>query len=907
TTASILTSAAISAALAGVGMLTAPKPKTAPTPGVTTTLRNPTAYRKGVYGRRRVGGVLVFIDTRDGDNDKLDLVIALAAHQIDAVEEMYFGDDLVWTAGGGVIAEMASRVRLLEVHLGTPGDPASPGLTAVNAFWDANHRLEGIAYFVITLAHSAKKFPAGIPNMSFVIRGKADIKDPRDLSVGYTNNAALCIRDFLTDTKLGLGVPESEIDEASFIAGANLADETVALAEGGDEPRYTCNGVFDTNTQFGSTLEMLLSSMGARLTYSSGKFRLINPVYEAPTLTLDERHIRGQVNVQSRRTKRNAFNGVRGTFAAELDNFVEADYPPVVSSAFELEDGEPLYKDLPLPFTTSAATAQRLAKVELLRGRQQISAVVPVNLAAIKLVPGDNVALTLEQAGWSAKPFEVEGWAFSVLEDGALGIDLSLIETASTVYDWTTDDQAPHVAGIPTNLPDGLTINAPGIAVSEEERTENEDIFTVLLVDVTSSDAFAAAFEVEFKLNSETIWRAAGRAASGRYEVVKAADGALYDIRARVLSVTGVLSDWTTFAYTVVGSVSPPPDVTGLTASAAGPQTHLEWDPVADLRLSYYEVRHSPKIAGVSWEASTVIVPKVARPASSVTVASRAGTYLVNAALIVSPIAATDGLNVVAVITESPGFAGAKTGVEVRDGNLVLAGTVPFDSLPGLFDDLPGLFDELSNPLVASGTYEFAAVFDLGAVYTSRVFAGLEFDASGGASAFDNLVGLFDDLPGLFDDLGGPDVPGLTAHLEMAYTSDDPGGAPVWSAWAQLGVAEVTARAKKFRAILSSTDDTATPAVTALSATVDMPDRVVSVADLQSTTAAGGLAVVFPGGAFKALPAVGISPQDMAQGDFFEIPAKSVSGFTVRFKNSGGTVIDRKFDYDAKGYGRITA
>jgi hypothetical protein len=45
--------------------------------------------------------------------------------------------------------------------------------------------------------------------------------------------------------------------------------------------------------------------------------------------------------------------------------------------------------------------------------------------------------------------------------------------------------------------------------------------------------------------------------------------------------------------------------------------------------------------------------------------------------------------------------------------------------------------------------------------------------------------------------------------------------------------------------------------------------------------------------------------QNLQQGDFYEIPTKSASGFTIRFKNSSGTVVSRQFDFVAKGYGEL--
>ena len=204
----------------------------------------------------------------------------------------------------------------------------------------------------------------------------------------------------------------------------------------------------------------------------------------------------------------------------------------------------------------------------------------------------------------------------------------------------------------------------------------------------------------------------------------------------------------------------------------------------------------------------------------------------------------------------------------------------------------------------SSGTYEFASVVNLTAIFTSRVFANIQFGATGGSSVFDSQVGNFDDASGLFDDMGTADAPGLATWIEMATTRDDPTGSPTWTDWAQLGVHEVEAWGLKFRAQLTTDDITASPLITVMEVTVDMPDRVASGQDVQSGTDAGGDVIVF-GAAFKATPAIGISPQDTAQGDFYEILSKATTGFTVRFKNSGGTVIDKLYDWDAKGYGAL--
>ena len=63
------------------------------------------------------------------------------------------------------------------------------------------------------------------------------------------------------------------------------------------------------------------------------------------------------------------------------------------------------------------------------------------------------------------------------------------------------------------------------------------------------------------------------------------------------------------------------------------------------------------------------------------------------------------------------------------------------------------------------------------------------------------------------------------------------------------------------------------------------------------TSAIGGSTSAYP-------PSIGITAQNMASGDFFEITNITGSGFRITFKNSSNTAVDRNFSYSAVGYGR---
>ena len=123
---------------------------------------------------------------------------------------------------------------------------------------------------------------------------------------------------------------------------------------------------------------------------------------------------------------------------------------------------------------------------------------------------------------------------------------------------------------------------------------------------------------------------------------------------------------------------------------------------------------------------------------------------------------------------------------------------------------------------------------------------------------------------------------------------------PVWTTWRDFTMGEYTARGLRFRALLSSEMATVTPAVTDMRITIDMPDRSESGKDISSDTAGSVIAFVK---AFRDTPALTVTPQNMATGDYYTITDMTHAGFHIRFFNSAGSGVSRNFDYVAKGFG----
>lgn len=879
--------------------------------------REPAGNARIVYGKTRVGGTVLFMEAKGAKNETMYVVQSIAGHEINAISKVYVNDTEVslTLSGNAYVGTYKGSATAVSFNwlFGTEIQTALPFLADSSA---ATYRFKGISVLASKLIYSADIFPQGLPNVTCIVEGKK-VFDPRTSTTAYSNNSALCIRDYLLDTNYGFGATLAEIDDTSFIEAANTCDEDVALLGGGTEKRYTLNGTFLSSEQPKDVLQKMLTSCGGKLVYVGGKWTLRVAKYRTPTITVTEDMIAGAVTMQASQSRRDIFNAVKGTYSEPTALYQPTSFPPVENNNYTLEDGEQIWKDVEYGFTTSAATCQRLSKIELEKARQQITFNVPLKLTGFAIQPADNVLVDFPRYGWDNKVFEVLTWEFTATgENNAPVVNLVLRETASAVYDWDTSNQTAVDFAPNTNLPDPFTVQPPAISTSDTLVVYAETVITTLIVNISGTSTFQDRYEVEAKLSTDTVWTTLGQASGNRFELPNALDGEIYNVRARSINSFGVKSAYATENHEVIGKTAPPADVTGFSINIVGTQAYLTWNPVPDLDLSHYRIRHSRATTGATYSASIDLVEKVARPAVFAIAPAMTGTYFikaidklgnesVTATEIVAIIEDIKGLNAVETITESPTFAGTKTECSVtEDGYLILDTSIDFDAKAGNFDDAEGDFDGGSGTVSTEGTYEFANVVDLGAVYTSRVTANVEVDRLDYVNLFDDATGDFDAREGLFD--GDPNSYGDTnVTIYVATTEDDPSSSPaVWTAFRKFFVGDYKARGYKFKAVLTSATGASSPILKQLSVNIDMPDRTYGQSDIVS--GAGAKVVTFTP-AFRVSPNIGIMAQNLQQGDYYEVSSKSATGFTITFKNSSGTAVSRTFDYVAVGYGELAA
>lgn len=889
----------------------APKPKQpsamSEVQGRQQIVRTSIEPRRIIYGQIKVSGQLVYASTGGGDNRYLHMVIALAGHECHAIDDIYFNDTNVGglQSDGTISSGIYSGLGVIRKHLGAPGQIADQFLIAEDPNWTQNHIGNGICYLYVKLTYDRSVFPTGIPTVSAIVRGKK-LYDPRTGLTAFTDNWALICRDYLT-SDFGLRCSSDEIDDSTFITAANLSDEMVALASGGGEKRYSANGSINLSMRKINIIEAMLSAGGGRLSYTQGKYRLVAAAYRTPVGSLSEDDLAGEIKVRPRPDRGSLYNAVRGVYVNASRYYQPSDFPAVTNALYESQDGERIFKDLDLPFTTSASTAQRIAKIWLEQSRQAIVFQGLFKPRVFKYSALDNIYLSIDTLGWVNKVFTIIDWRMHPTGE----INLILQEEAAGVYDWNSGNETVIDLAPNTNLPDPFTVQQPGIPTITEalyETTGSAGVKSRMIVSWGApSDVFVIEYFLEYKKSSESTWIVLGPLRDTEL-LIDDVEPAQYDFRVRARNNLGVLSPYSSSSkFEARGLLIPPVAVTNFSLMPLGSMAMLSWDrhPDLDVRIGgRIEIRYSTKTSGAVWEDGIPIATPFNGDAASGIVPLLSGTYLAKAVdsggrfsisttSVVTTAPNVLTFNVVETSSQDPVFPGIKSNLEVAAGKLRLGSLPLIDDVTDLIDIWPEV-DSVGRTDVYTGTYLFDDAIDLGDVYTSRVTAIVT------AVGVDNsvLVDGHNELIDTWQSIDGDAVFDANVVMFMRTTNDDPTGTPTWSDWKRFTVGDYTCRAYECRLDFETSDLSHNVEVSELSVIVDMPDRIESGNVITGT---GADTTVNYAISFKSAAKVGLTIGNMMSGDVFEITAETASSFSFNVRNAG-TRVARSVNWIAKSY-----
>jgi hypothetical protein len=907
-----------------------------------------------IYGTRKVGGIITFLETSGTDNQYLYMAFVLGEGEIDDITSIFINDNQVtWSADladntqvtvnssdSNYYKDGASLITV-EPHFGSDSQTASSLLSTLSS-WTSNHRLRGISYLALRFEWNSDAF-GSIPTVNAIVKGKkvynpnldstktggsGSHREDTSSTWEYSDNPVYQLLDYLRNDRYGMGIANSYFDSnyADWQTAGDICDADITPYTGASAiDLIDSHAVIDTSQKVIDNVKKFLTGSRAFLNYSAGEYKITVESSGSASITLTEDNIIGGIGVSSK-NKNERFNRVIVTFINPSKNYQvdEAQFPPVDETGLASADQHATMKTadggillegrFDMPTITSPYQAQEMAEIILRRSRSSLDVTLTSDATAMDLVVGDIVNITHATPSFSAKPFRV----LSTTINPDSSVSLQLTEHQDSYYTFGTQQE---VATIPdTTLPNPFTVQPPASITLTDELIEYSEgtVITRLNISIgASTDQFVQYYIVEAKLSTESDFKIIGQGTELNYELLNVIDDATYNVRARAINSLGASSSTITENRKIVGATEPPSDVQNFSVNMLGSsQMQLNWDANTDLDISFYEIRYQNVTSNAQWNKSVNWLQVPRTSGTSITTNVRDGAFCIkavdklgnesnNETIIYSNIAsATSNFKDIQTLTEdiTAGTFDGDTALTDSSGvNSIVLDTVNnFDDVTGNFDDASGDFDlgGADDNIDNEGFYTLAQTLTLAGIYDTSFIKNITIDQiEDPYDLFDDGRGaaLFDDAPAPFD---GNDPTNATAQLQIATSTtsldDATSFQPMNTSTTFKG------RYFKFRLRLANANNKTRAFVSGISIDVKMQKRQETGEDVASGT---GTKSITYGSSFFAIPSIGIAAQNMATGDFFSISNKSVDGFDIVFKNSSDTIINRTFDYVATGHG----
>ena len=563
-----------------------------------------------------------------------------------------------------------------------------------------------------------------------------------------------------------------------------------------------------------------------------------------------------------------------------------------------------------------------------------ITAMLPSGLAEtrpIQSISGTTITLgnafseaPNAQAMWVIETTDIELQTFRVItvaesDPGTFGV--TALAYNASIYDAIENDLIVTPRDI-TNLsaqPDPVS----SIQGVEHLYQDGNNVLTALDLSWIAPKQ-VSSFRVQYKLNDNNWITQDTTSPSARINSLVA--GSL-QVQIQSINNLGKASVISPATFNIIGKTAVPGNVENLTIEPISANSaRLRWDATVDLDVKVggrVHIRHTNLTDGTgTWSNSVDLIPAKAGVSTEAIVPLVEGEILVKfeddggrqSATETSVIVDfPDALGNMPVQSrredaDSPPYQGTKTDVFYSDefDALVLDGDILFDSIADLdllsSMDYPGALQEI-------GTYEFANTLDLGAVFSldlSRFFVTAGFFP-------DDLVDSRTAEVDSWSDWDGGIIDQVNAKLYLRRTPDNPASSPSWSSWQEFVNGTFLGRGFQFKAELSSSNPAQNILIDQLGYEATFQRRTEqSVVALASGAASYAVTFDKPfftgtallGGLNTSLPSIGITAQNLSQGDFFNVTNVTSSGFDVIFRNSAGTAVSRNFLWSAVGFGK---
>ena len=560
-----------------------------------------------VYGKRKIGGTRVFVETSGTDNQYLYIALVLCEGEVNSIGNVWINDEL------STVSKFSGLVTINK-HTGADNQAVDSTLSNASS-WTLNHKLSGVAYLGIRLKWDRDVF-GSIPIFHAEVEGRK-CYDPRAAGGNggtiYTTNPVICLLDYLTNTRYGKGLPTSAFESAVFAGtsgssswhtSADLCDDTVTPYTGsGSIAKFSCNTVINTDATLMSNVKILLSGMRGLMPYTQGEYRLVveDELSGSAVFNFTEDHIVDGMAIKGDK-KSERYNRVIATFTNPDNNWQQdqIEYPASGSSTYTTylsdDNNFKLERRVSLNTVTNVYQAYNIARTILRKSRENLRCSFLATTEALECAVGDIVTVTHSTPAWSSKPFRVMDMALQ--SDG--NVSLSLIEHQDAVYSWSETSQAPVIAD--TGLPDPFSVVAPTsltVASGQNYQVTNDDGSTQPRMYISwtdSTDNFVDHYIIQYGTSS--TWDGEIKTDSSPIYVAGVTSGSTYNIQVKAVNSMGISSAWLTGTHTIANLVGGGAGGITTFSQTAAPTADLE---AGDLWFDTDDNNKLYRYSGTAW------------------------------------------------------------------------------------------------------------------------------------------------------------------------------------------------------------------------------------------------------------------------------------------------------------------
>ena len=486
--------------------------------GVTVTKSGTTLPLPIIYGYRRVGGNIVYVDTQGDSNKYLYVCYALSHGEVTGLKRLFIDDNELPRSlfsnsdkfpNESVVTVNAGRYsgRLkLQFFRGSATQTQSTLLNESTQWGKKKRTLPGVCYLAARYEwrkietqedQENNPYSGGVPQI------KADILGTKvyDIGANHNGNASItnyssatktlsynpidCLLDYLTNTTYGAGLPITEIDGESFYIAHNKLDQTVTYFTGATGKVMTMNAVLNTGNKIIDNVRQLLTGSRSLMPFVQGVYKVRvedagNDTDIVSSVTnvkfdLEENFIVNEITLLGER-KNNYFNQVTVNYVDPDREFTnQQEVFPAKGSADETaflaaDNDEVLTGEFSFPTLTNQYIARHMAKMILEKSRQQRVLNFRASPDLIAVEPGDVIRVNHTRLGLTNVLFRVVG--LQITQDSSCIVEC--VEVIATLYPFIDTDEADLPS--PPNRPDPILPNptpptpvVPPIGISPPE------------------------------------------------------------------------------------------------------------------------------------------------------------------------------------------------------------------------------------------------------------------------------------------------------------------------------------------------------------------------------------------------------------------------------------------------------